>query len=877
MSKLIKTVVPFSWNPITLAFTRGQVGTVNLAASLRNPESRVVTYGVWSGALPAGCTLNPTSGVVSYDGSGTGSTQATVQFSASQAGGFTVESAATVATITAASQGNQLPVWQTNATLGPPTVGVPFSYTLVATDADGDPISFVYNAPLIGSVTVGAQVNLPNGTSQRSLTWAGTAPDTQTYTLTVDARDTPPLGQVTGVTAQALNPNTVRVGWAALTGATSYAVERSLTGTGSWTAAGTSTTSPLDVGFLSPSTTYYFRVIASNATEVGISSAVVFATTPAIATGTDWDQRASGPGVRWSHNFEREEEFSKFAVMQGQQTGGAATPYPITAPKQLVPKRVFDSQGGFYCVEYINFGNTLRDAMTISDTTMTLNDASDFPDPVAAGLTGYRIAVKHEDNKNSPSLYERMYVTAKSGNTLTVMRDVNSDGSLMAHAAGSRVGYDSEGRWSRPLACFKSPGNGRLTDDLADGGIVTKHDWDAVTGSDPGVKLDRFNEGYYTHVDYKNKWPTTLPNGGGAVNPWWDGDEFYLQYAMKISANRYLQGNEARATKTFFLWNCAESGYAQLVGSSDASSPAQGEMTSRWWWFHAYGDARGGECAQLTSPQGGKNGSTYQPGSPGAAQCIRGSGNDLSGCWQWPVDKWVTVLLHMKCGHFGCVQAGFNPSDHIPRGTITVQGMTPTNNGVDTLTFETNVVPDPAIWTFPGGNYISHGTTDYFNHWIGEFFTGALDNATFKVVSYTNIGGGRVRWTLGKRTAGAAWNTGVPAIGDQFGVEYSSLFDDVGGANPRLKYPDWILEAWTAVDNQPYVRVFGPPTNVPGYYLIFGNSFVGDMSKNPPGYSMFAPTGYQNLDVGAVPPAVSYSYKFGRFILSSQMIPAPKP
>ncbi len=276
MSRIRKTVLPFRWNVITIAFTQGTAGSVNLASFLSNPENRTITYSV-IGALPSGITLNGST--VSYNGTSPVSS-ASVQFRAVN-GSYTADSASTAVAINAPVTGNTAPTWVTAEALASIQSGQAFSFTLTATDAQSDPITFTYAQPPFGAVTV---QNQSGGT--RALVWSGTAPTVTTdtgYTFPVDATDVTPLGQVTGLTATTGGPATIGLSWSAVTNATAYTVERSLTGSGDWTVltAAATSTSYTAVG-LSASTLYFFRVKATNATQVGEYSAARSAMTSAV-------------------------------------------------------------------------------------------------------------------------------------------------------------------------------------------------------------------------------------------------------------------------------------------------------------------------------------------------------------------------------------------------------------------------------------------------------------------------------------------------------------------------------------------------------------------------------------------------------------------
>ncbi len=276
MSRLRKTVIPFRWNTIIVSFTQGTAGSVNLASYLTNTENRTITYSV-VGTLPTGITLNGST--VSYNGTSPVAS-ASVQFRATS-GAFNAESASTSVAITAPT-GNTAPTWITGTDLGTVQPGAPFNFTLTATDAQGDPITFVYAAPSVGTVTEQNQTG-----ANRSVLWSGTAPSTPgTYTFDVEPVDVTPLGQVTNLSATANGAASINLTWTAVVNATAYTVERSLTGNSDWTVLSTAVTgASYTANGLTASTQYFFRVRATNATQTGEYSATSSATTSAPAVG----------------------------------------------------------------------------------------------------------------------------------------------------------------------------------------------------------------------------------------------------------------------------------------------------------------------------------------------------------------------------------------------------------------------------------------------------------------------------------------------------------------------------------------------------------------------------------------------------------------
>jgi fibronectin type 3 domain-containing protein len=100
-------------------------------------------------------------------------------------------------------------------------------------------------------------------------------------TTPVDPPATP-----TGLSADAVSGSRIDLAWTDVTGETGYRVERSADGVSGWTqlaATAQNTTSYADTG-LDPATTYYYRVVASNAGGDSAPSAVASATTNPLVT-----------------------------------------------------------------------------------------------------------------------------------------------------------------------------------------------------------------------------------------------------------------------------------------------------------------------------------------------------------------------------------------------------------------------------------------------------------------------------------------------------------------------------------------------------------------------------------------------------------------
>ena len=98
----------------------------------------------------------------------------------------------------------------------------------------------------------------------------------------------------TGLSASAVSASQIGLSWTASSGATSYKIQRSPDGSSGWAQVGTSTTTTFTDAGLLPSTTYFYRVIASNGPGNSAPSNVASATT---AAGLSYSQSPQGNWV----------------------------------------------------------------------------------------------------------------------------------------------------------------------------------------------------------------------------------------------------------------------------------------------------------------------------------------------------------------------------------------------------------------------------------------------------------------------------------------------------------------------------------------------------------------------------------------------------
>ena len=120
---------------------------------------------------------------------------------------------------------------------------------------------------------------------------------TQNFAITTGGTPLPPPAAPTGLSARAVDATDISLSWTASSGAASYKVQRSADGSAGWIQVGTSTgTAFTDTG-LTPTTTYFYRVVASNSAGDSAPSNVASATTPGALT------YSQAPQGSWVGNY----------------------------------------------------------------------------------------------------------------------------------------------------------------------------------------------------------------------------------------------------------------------------------------------------------------------------------------------------------------------------------------------------------------------------------------------------------------------------------------------------------------------------------------------------------------------------------------------
>lgn len=135
--------------------------------------------------------------------------------------------------------------------------------------------------------TMKAQI-VPESALQTVSTSVSTSTSAPTEGGIPDAPPQPPaISAPASLTATAAGPNDIQLNWSDVTGETGFIVQRSTDGTDGWT--GIATIAPGQIEFkdtgLTASTTYYYRIVATNALSDSAPSNVASATTDGLVYG----------------------------------------------------------------------------------------------------------------------------------------------------------------------------------------------------------------------------------------------------------------------------------------------------------------------------------------------------------------------------------------------------------------------------------------------------------------------------------------------------------------------------------------------------------------------------------------------------------------
>jgi hypothetical protein len=144
----------------------------------------------------------------------------------------------------------------------------------------------------------GAWVNVPINVAAGGSVTVSVTPTTSNAVLSgVFLGGIPPTPAPTGLNASPVSSSQISLNWSGSSAAASYKVQRSPDGSTGWTQIGTSTTNSFIDSGLSPSTTYFYRVLASNRVADSVPSNVASATTKALIS------YSQSPQGNWVSNY----------------------------------------------------------------------------------------------------------------------------------------------------------------------------------------------------------------------------------------------------------------------------------------------------------------------------------------------------------------------------------------------------------------------------------------------------------------------------------------------------------------------------------------------------------------------------------------------
>jgi len=212
------------------------------------------------------------------------------------------------------------------------------------------------------------------------------------------------------------------------------------------------------------------------------------------------------------------------------------------------------------------------------------------------------------------------------------------------------VGGNSDGgKWWRPFSALPANNNGKTTADLAASGTTQVRAWTPSNGTDVGFS---YQKGYWGHA---NEQALTGTSYAGNTNVW-DGTDFWVQCRVKISASRFNTSNPQG--KLIYLDILGTSGEQEVLIRSNTKQ----SFNQNTGQFDAYTSFGNYLQSYLGQPQGDSGPTTSrQPGGQYAATCTFAPGTQ--SCWEWPADKWVTLLMHITPGRNAYRTSGYNGGD----------------------------------------------------------------------------------------------------------------------------------------------------------------------------------------------------------------------
>lgn len=395
----------------------------------------------------------------------------------------------------------------------------------------------------------------------------------------------------------------------------------------------------------------------------------------------------------WAHNFTSDAEVSQHLM-------GSSDPQSYWGP----PTRVVD-ETGMGCLQQIALGAMLSAPFAAGSTTMLIDDATYWPDPAATGPFYFQ-ACKQAPNVGGKNLFR---CTARSGTTLTVQYVSNAGNSAYAgtpqsYVAGDYVGQEQSREWRRVFAALPAGENGLATDDPGANGSVPLRS--RLNGNSRSVPhdLSLWQYGFYGHPSVQVTWqnwtpwvgsttytPRGVAQGTAAKYRLWDGDEFWIQFRIKIDRRFWTKHSQPDPNGETSYWGrklwalqSEVSSVNQLVTGIGPSNRYSIPTTNpNPFELLTYKAAR-----VIGDSDYARTRSSLQPGSPwdvapyhaDTSSSFRPSTGcptpDGSAAWEWKDGEWITFLVHVRPGRSGVHETQIDVSfarteDPAYRGTYT--------------------------------------------------------------------------------------------------------------------------------------------------------------------------------------------------------------
>ena len=568
------------------------------------------------------------------------------------------------------------------------------------------------------------------------------------------------------------------------------------------------------------------------------------------ASADNWATRSTAPGVLWSHNFENIEELAQFQ----KQTSNTHTDPPVLI-SQLTSAAPYSGNA----VRSSVLGGKLVRTGNIGDTRLYLSNVADWPDPasyvdnfgVTRSIAGYAIFVGN-DGAASNSNRESVTVTGRgtdgNGPYLQLSTPLTKTWVLDGPYSYATAG-DQRGPWFRPYAALPAGANGRAVPDRGYTEALTTArgwSWPILPTSSWWNKFGVSNSsptGYtggaaYAHPDY-HAHPVL-----SALGYRFEGSELWYQFRMRISASRWsatspreLLSRASSAGKNMWLGdNIAATQFGELVWM------ISGANYNRMSYF--YTDIGAAMLGELADPQAGGTTADANPGGDFTANCVLDTNGPHSGCFAWPPDEWVTVMVHIVPGHH-------NKTTH-----SNLVLASPSNDaGAKRLTF-TTAAPTPADIETDNIN-----ATDYFVGWAASTtWSGA---PSLRVVGYTS-NGTTATWVVGPTNASASWPASPPSSGVSVTINMAAdpLPQNNADTGITVKIKRTTDPAWLTLMTGNFAINFGHPNR-------------GQWVNVPPGWDAVHLGLFWNLNLANVPPDVLVTCDYAEVIFGTSEIPIP--